>query len=58
MYFAGLVVDQEDQQQGDQVEHGEDVLCHADVSAPASGIVQPHEDVHEASWVPGRYQGT
>lgn len=53
-HLAGLVVDQEDEQQGGQVEHGKDVLGHADVSAPASGIIQPHKDVHKAGWVPGR----
>lgn len=52
--LAGLVVDQKDKQQGRQVEHSKDMLGHADVSALASDIVQPHKDVHKAGWVPER----
>lgn len=53
-HLAGLVVDQKDKQQGGQVEQSKDVLGHADVSALASDIVQPHKDVHKARWVPER----
>lgn len=38
-HLAGLMIDQEDKQQGSQIEHSKDMLGHTDVSAPASGIV-------------------
>lgn len=57
-HLAGLVVDQKDKQQGGQVEHGKDMLGHADVRAMAGDIVQPHKDVHEAGWVSKRGGGT
>lgn len=38
-HLAGLVVNQKDKQQGDQVEHSKDVLGRAYVSTPVSGIV-------------------
>lgn len=57
-HLAGLVVYQENEHQGDKVEHSKDVLGHRDVRAPVSGIVQPRKDVQKPSWVAGRREET
>lgn len=50
-YLVGSAVDTEDEEEIEEVEAGEEVLCQADVSAAARGIVQTQKDVDEASRV-------
>lgn len=50
-YLVGAAVDAEDEEQVEEVEAGEEVLCQADVGAAARGMVQPQEDVNEAGGV-------
>lgn len=57
-HLGGLVVYQENEHQGDKVEHSKDVLGHRDVRAPVSGVVQPRKDVQKPSWVAGRREET
>lgn len=50
-YLAGPAVDAKHEQQVEEVEAGEQVLCQADVGAAARGVVEPQEDVDETGRV-------
>lgn len=50
-YLVGSAVDAEDKEEVEEVEACKEVLCQADVSAAARGVIQAQEEVDEAGGV-------